>query len=66
MNLLNLLAYDTTNMKPISIERGWEVYNEMVGDRKFVSELHEEQVRINYWRPKGYDYKDGEVTLRKV
>jgi len=53
-------------MKPISIERGWEVYNKMVGDRKFNGKLHEEQVRINYWRPKGYDYKDGEVTLRKV
>ena len=51
----------STNMKPISIERGWEVYNEMVGDRKFVSELHEQMVKINYWRGKGYDYKDGEV-----
>ena len=55
-----------SDIKPISIEDGWRVYTEMVGDRKFVSELHEEQVRINYWRPKGYDYKDGDVTLRKA
>jgi hypothetical protein len=55
-----------SDIKPISIEDGWEVYNEMVGDRKFVSELHEEMVKTNYWNGKGYDYKDGEVTLRKV
>ena len=53
-----------SDIKPISIEDGWRVYNEMVGDRKFASKLHEEQVRINYWRPKGYDYKDGEVIKR--
>ena len=55
-----------SDMKPISIEDGWRVYNEMVGDRKFASGLHEEMVKTNYWNGKGYDYKDGEVTLRKA